>query len=180
MEGARQELRWVLRAQSGDLEAFDCLLEAVQGPLFRYIRNLVGSAPLAEDILQEVFILIYRKLQWLRDPELFRPWAFRIATREAFKILRRERRWSDRREDDAMLDELAAPDASDLDCELAERLPDLVATLSPASRAVLALHYLQELPLAQVAEILDLSVGTVKSRLAYGLACLRRQLNPES
>lgn len=178
MDSARQELRWVLRAQAGDIEAFDCLLQTLQAPLYRYIRSLVGAAPLTEDILQEVFLLIYRKLRWLRDPELFRPWAFRIATREAFKTLRRERRWTDRQEDEAMLEAIAAPEPPGVDRELAAQLPELVAALSPASRAVLALHYLHELPLAQVAEILDLSVGTVKSRLAYGLACLRKQMNP--
>jgi RNA polymerase sigma-70 factor (ECF subfamily) len=56
-----------------------------------------------------------------------------------------------------------------------ERLLANVARLSPASRAVVTLHYLDELPLADVAAILDISLGTVKSRLAYGLAQLRKE-----
>ncbi len=67
MERSKQEIRWVLLAQAGDRDAFDQLLRLVQGPLYRYIAGLVGARPLAEDILQEVFILIYRKLRWLRE-----------------------------------------------------------------------------------------------------------------
>lgn len=183
MESSRQELRWVLRAQAGDREAFDSLLETLQAPLYRYITSLIGARPLAEDVLQEVFLIIYRKIGWLREPELFRPWVYRIATREAFRMLRRERKLSERVEDEAILDEVPAPEgdlSSDEDRELIARLPGLLATLSPGSRAVLALHYLQELTLAQVAEILGLSIGTVKSRLAYGLSALRKQLELDS
>ena len=72
MESGKQEIRRVLRAQAGDRVAFDELLQAVQLPLYRYIFSLTGDASLVEDILQEVFVLIYRKLGWLREPELFR------------------------------------------------------------------------------------------------------------
>ena len=92
MTSPKQETWWVLRAQSGDRDALDELLKAVQEPLYRYISKLVGGRATADDILQEVFIHIYRKLRWLREPELFWPWAYRIASREAFKRLKREQR----------------------------------------------------------------------------------------
>ena len=60
--------------------------------------------------------------------------------------------------------------------ELLERLPELLRHVSPASRAVLALHYLDGLTLDETAAVLDLPMGTVKSRLAYGLSLLRKQL----
>jgi RNA polymerase sigma-70 factor, ECF subfamily len=99
--GAGRESWLVLRAQSGDREALDELLKSVQGPLYGYVFSLVRERPLAEDILQEVFFRVYRKLGWLREPELFRAWAYRIATREAFRHLRRERRRAERFEDEA-------------------------------------------------------------------------------
>jgi DNA-directed RNA polymerase specialized sigma24 family protein len=99
MAESHQEMRWVLRAQAGDRGAFDELLRSVQEPLYRYVLSLVGEPPLAEDILQEVFLRIYRKLRWLRAPELFRPWAY----------LRRERRWSDQVRDDSVLADRPAP-----------------------------------------------------------------------
>lgn len=166
----------MLYAQAGDHAALDALLERVQEPLYRYVYHLVGSQPLAEDVLQEVFILIYRKLKWLREPELFRPWAFRIATREAFKQLKREKRWRDATVEEDALAELAEPERNIFPVELLGLLPQLITQLSPASRAVIVLHYQHDMPLPAIAEVLGLAVGTVKSRLAYGLNSLRKQL----
>lgn len=177
MESGKQEIRWVLRAQTGDRVALDELLRAVQSPLYRYIVSLTSDSSLAEDILQEVFVLIYRKLGWLREPELFRAWAYRIATRETFKWLKREKRWKEQERDEELL--LAIPALSDepFAAELLPELPQLLARLSPASRAVIVLHYLHELTLEEIAEVLGLAVGTVKSRLSYGLSSLRQQLH---
>ena len=178
MPTADQETRLVLRARAGDREALDALFRAVQKPLYALISSLVGEPHLAEDVLQEVFLLIYRKLAWLSQPELFRPWAYRIATRESFKRIKRERRWEDRVRDPSILEALPqAPSPEALLPELVEQLPDLIGDLSPASRAVIVLHYLHERTLDEVASILDISVGTAKSRLAYGLAGLRKQLH---
>jgi RNA polymerase sigma factor (sigma-70 family) len=170
----------ILRAQAGDRQALDQALRLLQEPLFRYLRFLAGDPSLAEDILQEVMVIVYRKIRWLRDPDLFLPWAYRIATREAFHRMRRERRWQDQVHDDDLLDSLAAPGPhpgeSDAVSELVPRLPELVAQVSPASRAVLLLHYWDEMSIEATAAILGIAVGTAKSRLAYGLATMRRLL----
>ena len=166
----------VLRAQIGDRDALDALLRQLQQPLYGYLLSLTASRPMAEDLLQDTFLLIYRKLRWLREPELFRSWAFRIASREAFRRLRRDRRYVDTELDEALLSENAPGGLDPEDRELARRLPELVAGISPGSRAVIALHYLDEMPLGEVAAVLGLALGTVKSRLAYGLTQLRRAL----
>lgn len=166
---------WVLRAQAGDMEALDELLKSVQQPLYRYILQLVRETGLAEDILQETFIRIYRKLRWLREPEVFRAWAYKIATREAFRHLQREKHWQAQVRDEAALGMIPTPQRlDDFEPELVERLPRLVANISPASRAVIVLHYLHEMSLDETAAVLGIPVGTVKSRLAYGLESLRR------
>src|SRR5262249_13745950 len=159
---------------SGDREALERLLESVQEPLHRYILGLVRDHHLAEDILQETLMRIYRKLGYLLEPGLFRSWAFRIATNEAFRHLKRRKSWTDRAEDEAVLDTLPAPPPRDeFSTEIVERLPQLVAGISPASRAVIVLYYKQEMSLAEIASVLSVPLGTVKSRLAYGLARLR-------
>ncbi|MEJ7576548.1 MAG: RNA polymerase sigma factor [Pyrinomonadaceae bacterium] len=178
MNGREQENWLVLRAQSGDAEALDELLKTVQESLYRYIFNLVRERHLAEDILQEVFMRIYRKLGWLRQPELFRAWAYRIATRETFRHLKRERRWADQVRDEEVLKMIPTPPPrEEFAPELVERLPQLVANISPASRAVIILYYLHEMSLDETAAVLEIPIGTVKSRLAYGLASLRERLN---
>lgn len=177
MESGNQEIRWVLRAQAGDRVAFDQLLQTVQTPLYRYIVSLTNDAALAEDILQEVFVLIYRKLGWLREAELFRAWAYRIATRETFKWLKRERRWKEQERDEELLQAIPALQDEPFAAELLPQLPNLLARLSPASRAVIVLHYLHELTLDEIAAVLGIALGTVKSRLSYGLTNLRQQLH---
>lgn len=175
---SERESWWVLRAQSGSHEALNELFKSVQDPLFRYIVSLVKDRQLAEDILQEVFIRIYRKLRWLREPGAFRAWSYQIASREAFRYLNRERRWSEQIRDEATLGGLPSSERdAEFPPELIETLPQLVDGLSPASRAVVVLYYLHEMSLVETAAVLDIPVGTVKSRLAYGLASLRRDFN---
>jgi RNA polymerase sigma-70 factor, ECF subfamily len=169
MTADAQQRALVLRAQSGDREAFDALLRAIAPPLLRYVTGVTRDAALAEDVVQETLILIVRKIEWLSDASLFRAWAYRIASREAFRTLKK-RRITEPLEELTTLDELPDPWQR-------ERLLASLDRLSPASRAVITLHYLEEMPLAEVAAVLDLSVGTVKSRLSYGLTRLRKE-NP--
>ena len=162
----------MLRAQVGDRQAIEALLRSVQPMLARYIRAIVGAAD-AEDVTQDVMVLIYRKLWTLTAPDLFRPWAYRIASRAAFRHLRSRRRWPDHLRDDEALDGLPAQELAVGDSRVDELLQD--PRVTPASRAVLALHFKEEMTLPEVAAILDVPLGTVKSRLAYGLATLRRR-----
>lgn len=170
MSASRQESLWVLRAQCNDREALELLLRAVQPSLQRYLRGLVGTFH-ADDVLQDVLVIVARKLVWLDDPELFRAWAFRIASRAGFKHLKRERRWLG---DDTALESVAAPDPPPPD-ELLAGLATMDG-ISSASRAVLVLHFQEEMSLAAVSAILEIPLGTVKSRLAYGLTAIRKQL----
>lgn len=176
MTDRERENWWVLRAQSGDQEALNELLKAVQEPLFRYIFSLVRQTSLAEDVLQEVFIRIYRKLRWLREPHVFRSWAYQIATRETFRHLKRERRWRDQVTDETVLTTIPfLPSREEFAPEWVECLPQLVDKLSPASRAVIVLYYLHEMSFDETSAVLGIPIGTVKSRLAYGLESLRQQ-----
>jgi len=172
----QQESWWVLCAQSGDREALNELLKAVQEPLYRYIVSVTRDEHLSEDILQEVFIRIYRKLGWLREPEVFRGWAYRIATRETLRRLKHERRWGDQIRDEAVLQALPAlPTREEFAAGRLEKLSLSLDHLSPASRAVIVLYYLHEMSLGEVAGILEIPLGTVKSRLSYGLKTLRQE-----
>ena len=173
---SEHEIFCVLRAQSGSQEALNELFKILQEPLFRYVRSLVREQSQAEDILQEVFIRIYRKLKWLRDPRALRAWAYQIASREAFRYMKKERRWSKEVSNEEVLATIPAEADRGLPVELTGQLPELVRNLSPASRAVIVLFYLHELSLTETAAVLEIPIGTVKSRLAYGLATLRREL----
>jgi RNA polymerase sigma-70 factor (ECF subfamily) len=165
----------VLLAQSGDRAALEQLLRYIHAPLRRYITRLAG-ADLADDILQETSLQIFRKLTFLREPAVFRHWTFRIASRIAFSNLKHARRWQP-------LDDAPPECFSVLNPNLGE-LPDdaffdLIDRVSPASRAVLLLHYKHDLSLEESATILEIPIGTAKSRLHYGVNSLRKHLISE-
>lgn len=168
----------VLLAQSGDREALDRLLRGIESSLYGYVVRLTGNSEAAKDVLQEAFLRICRKIGWLHDPALFRPWAFRIASREAFRMMKRER---GRREVGLPDPALEAPSAAEESSWPASLdLPAALGGVSPASRAVLILHYVHEMRLEEVSDVLGIPLGTAKSRLAYGLRLLRRSLEPET
>src|ERR1700722_16099203 len=165
----------VLLAQSGDRAALEQLLHEIHAPLRRYISSLVGT-DLADDILQETALQIFRKLPFLREPAVFRPWTFRIASRIAFSHLKHARRWQ-------ALDDAPPEHLTTFDPSLGEP-PDegfltLLDQVSPASRAVLLLRYQHDLTLEETAAILEIPIGTAKSRLHYGVTTLRKYLTAE-
>jgi RNA polymerase sigma-70 factor, ECF subfamily len=163
----------VLRAQCDDRDALEDLLRSIHHPLRRYISGVVGPTH-ADDVLQDVFVIVCRKIKSLHTPELLRPWAYRIASREAFRHLRKENLWHEQATDESVLSE-SPQQMGWSSSEMTEQLESL-KNLSPASRAVLALHFQEELPLAEIAAILKVPLGTVKSRLAYGLSTIRKRL----
>lgn len=165
----------VLLAQTGDRGALEQLLRDTYAPLRRYITRLVGAA-LADDILQETSLQIFRKLSFLREPAVFRPWTLRIASRIAFSHLKRARRWEPL---DADPPELLTPPNSNFGEPPDDAFFALLDHVSPASRAVLLLHYQYDLSLEESAAILGIPIGTAKSRLHYGVATLRKHLTTE-
>ena len=141
----------VLLAQTGDRTALEQLPHATYAPLRGYITRLVGAA-LADDILQETSLQIFRKLPFLREPAVFRPWTFRIASRIAFSHLKRARRWKPL--EDAPPEHLTTLNPS-LSGPPDEAFLTLLDHVSPGSRAVLLLHYQHGLSLEETAAVLE-------------------------
>lgn len=176
MKGSSTERTLVLRAQSGDRRAFDRLLRDLAPSLLQYVGRVTGDGSLAEDVVQDTLILIVRKIRWLNEPSLLRPWAYRIASREAFRALRKRKVAEP--SDVESIDEVATAPEEISDPWQRERLLSSIERLSSASRAVIILHYFEEMSLSEVAAVLDLPPGTVKSRLATGLTNLRKEIHP--
>ena len=167
----------VIRCQLGERSAFDELAERWNAPIWKYVRRLAGDEDTARDIAQDVWLRVLRGIGRLRDGSRLRPWLFGIARRAVMDRLR---------------ERYATPLASDVDLTAvpASALPDdgedeiaalehELAALPVIEREVLTLFYLRELSLADVADVLDVPVGTVKSRLFRARQLLRRGLNTE-
>jgi RNA polymerase sigma-70 factor (ECF subfamily) len=149
----------VMRAQAGDVAAFEQLLRRMHGPLRQYLNSLAGAAA-AEDILQEVAFKVFRKIKHLREPRVFMAWTFRMATRVAFDHLRKVKQCRELQNDPEVARSLATSLSGREDFE--PSFLELVSHASPASRAILLLHYQQDLSIEEAAAILDIPAGTAK------------------
>lgn len=170
----------IARAQLGDIAALDRVLAGVQAPLFRHVSVILGDEDAAADVLQDVLLTISRKLRSLREPRWFRAWAYRIATRAATRHARRNRHRPRAVDPDELVnvpidDTPALFDPDEVAC-----VRDAVADLPPAAQVVIRMHYLDGLTQLEIAEALEVSVGTVKSRISYGLAALRKATSATS
>jgi RNA polymerase sigma-70 factor (ECF subfamily) len=172
------EVQLVLLAQSGDRDAFNLLLRKVYPSLFRYVATLVGNT-VADDIVQDTAIQIHKKLKWLREAAYFRPWAYRTASRLASAHLKRHKRWESL-EDHADL-ENGITHSEDFEARFVwnDQIEALAEEVSPASRAVLLLYYQHEHTLEEISAVLEIPLGTVKSRLFYAVKTLRKRFEKE-
>jgi RNA polymerase sigma-70 factor (ECF subfamily) len=163
----------VALAQHGDQDALERLLRRYYRPLRAFVLPMVGSSH-ADDVLQEIALTIFQHLRYLRHPGAFRAWAFRVASRRAFRFLKREARWKRLETEPEVMSAIPAPDP--LPDALEPETLAAIEQVSPASRAVLLLHYQHDLSIEETAIVLDIPVGTAKSRLAYGVSVLRKRI----
>jgi RNA polymerase sigma-70 factor (ECF subfamily) len=170
---SREEYLLVLRAQTGDREALDRLFQRVQVPLLRHLVLITRNPEDAEDVAQQVFLLVHRKLPWLRDPALFRAWLYRMAARQAITYVTRRRARGE--EELFEMAQAAAPMEQSLTFEEVRRKLD---HLPAAARAVVGLHYIDGYTLEEASAILGIPLGTAKSRLWAGVTRLRKLFQP--
>lgn len=177
----------VASAQTGNLAAFESLFGRYQGRIYNIIYGMVGNAEDASDLTQDTFFKAYRALGSLRDGQAFYAWLCRIAVNLCCNFRRGHPSVPPLSiEEGAMYDGERAPlDIPDLSYEPA-RLAEVSATadavrhaiagLSPDHRQVVVMHHLEGMPVDQIARIVGVPIGTVKSRLSRGRDCLKRAL----
>jgi RNA polymerase sigma-70 factor, ECF subfamily len=166
----------VALAQSRDLTAFDELVGLYQGRLTYFVRRLIRDTQETEDVIQEVWIIVHRRLGTLQSPQAFRVWLFKIAHDVAVSHLR-----SVTRVPTPMSKEIEQSDAIDAWDEFeamvnADIVHRTLEALSHEHREVLTLRFLEQMDLNEIAEVVGCSTGTVKSRLHYAKAALRHQI----
>jgi RNA polymerase sigma-70 factor (ECF subfamily) len=172
-----REYLLVLRCQAGDEKAFADLLDRFGPRTLRYLEGLLDPET-AQDVHQEVWLTVYRRISDLSNPGGFRTWLFRITRHRAIDFLRREQRESE------LLEEVAreAPEFSGAVSEPAisaldkPELKTAIARLSPAQRDVLQLRFWEKMPYEEIALILGCPLGTVRSRIHYAKRLLRNAL----
>ncbi len=163
----------VLRAKDGDADAFTELVK-LSAPRLRGVAQLVLHDPdRAKDAVQEAFITAWKDMRALRDPDAWDAWLRRLTVRTCYRLAKRERRRTTVEVNVTPAEGMLT--ASDASADVAEREWVLteIGRLDIDQRSVIALHYYLDLPMREVAEILDIPFGTAASRLHRGLENLR-------
>lgn len=171
---AREDEWLVVRCQLGERQAFDELIQRWHQPLWKYVRRLTQDDDTTGDVVQDIWLRVLRGMSRLRDGSKLRAWLFGIARRALMDRLRAH--YAAPLAADVDVLEVAAEDPISTLEEETAALEDELTRLPVSEREVLTLFYLQELSLADVADVLDVPVGTVKSRLFRARRLLRRAM----
>ncbi len=165
-------------SQAGSIEALDGLARRWTPRLLRYVARVLGGSDAAEaarDVVQETWVGAIRGLRGLRDPAQFPAWIYGIATRKCADAIRANTR---RRRLDAQVaaDGDAGRPVTSLTSEQEIDLATAIRELPPIHRAAVHLFYGEDLSVEEIASVLGIPAGTVKSRLHHAREALKRQL----
>jgi RNA polymerase sigma-70 factor (ECF subfamily) len=164
----------VSRCQAGDERAFEEIV-STYGPRLRYyLLKHLSSPEAADDVLQEVWLDVYRSVARLRRPDSFRAWIYRIARDRAFRDLRRARVPCQLADEADLATEEVEDDG--FSPEDVRRVHEALGRLSPLHRDVLLLRFIEDLPYDEIAQITGCPPGTVKSRIHHAKRLLRQEM----
>jgi RNA polymerase sigma-70 factor (ECF subfamily) len=166
----------VERAMEGDHDAFSELARASMDRQYAVATMILRDSERARDAVQESLIAAWRDIRALRDPDKWEAWLHRLTVRACYRLAKKERRRST-----VELHIIAepAPDPGShfaLSIEERDRMERELGRLTVDQRAVMVLHFYADLTLQQTADVLEIPVGTAKSRLHYGLRALRESM----
>ena len=171
----REDDEWLaVRCQLGERDAFDALIRRWHSPLASFVRRMAVSEHVADDIVQDVWLRIVRGFPRLRDPARLRAWMFGIARRSVMDALREKYAAPATVVVDDLAD-IALPESDDLEEDL-RAMDEALGRLPLVEREALTLFYLQELTIGEMADVLGIPAGTVKSRLFRARHLLRDRM----
>jgi RNA polymerase sigma-70 factor (ECF subfamily) len=167
---------WIaLRCQSGDADAFEDLVAAMERPLLYYAASITGNQDSGLDVLQEVWIKAFRGISKLKDPGALRSWLYSITHGIAVDRIRRNT--ARERAEQVELEDFQVADEPSFAAEDAAEIHQALSELGLKHREVLVLHFLDDLSIAEIAKVVGCSEGTVKSRMHYAKQAMKEILS---
>lgn len=183
-----EDLALVCAMREGSERAYETLLLRFQQPVYNLALRLLNDPSDASDVVQEVFLKVFRNVGHFRCQSSLKTWIFRIAINEAYN----QRRWfsrhrnrevgiEDEQEDsrsraDTLADSAQSPYQYVLDREQQAMIESALTRINPTFRAAVVLRDITDFSYEEIAEVLQVSLGTVKSRILRGREALRQQL----
>jgi RNA polymerase sigma-70 factor (ECF subfamily) len=177
MEFEKQLEEIVQRCRAGDRAAFEELFGIYQPRLKYYVRRLDGNAAAADDILQDIWLTVFKKIRKLKDAQSFTVWLYRIARNKVYDGFRRKERFVTLPEDEVPV---SGGDEPVFDANDAERLHTALTRLKPYHREVLTLCFVERMPYQSIADIVGCSIGTIRSRIFYAKQSLRQEMEMQN
>lgn len=177
----------VLRAQDGDIAAFEQLIHRYQGRLFRSAYMIVRNRQDSEDIVQETLIQAWRSIHLVREPAAFRGWLMRICTNKATSLMRKQQRRATEPYDtesletasnatEATVNNTTDPaDSSEVNAQI-KALADILASVPQDLRIVWVLREIDQMSYEEIGQALSLTVPTVRGRLARARSLVMRKM----
>jgi RNA polymerase sigma-70 factor (ECF subfamily) len=191
---AREELALIEGLRTGEEAAYETLIQRFERPVFNVVSRLMDDPSDAADVVQEVFLKVFRNVGNFRGDSSLKTWIYRISVNEA----RNHRRWFSRHRrqevgldsdsgetgdhgqtrnyEDSLADPGRSPFETMADHETRELIEQALSQVNPKFRAALVLREIEGLSYEEISEILDISLGTVKSRILRGRDALRKHL----
>lgn len=175
----QNENELVEELRSGSLDALGLLYDRYQHMVYRTAIAITGDNEAASDLLQDVFLRLYRFADHIDAKRPLEPWLYRMTANLSYTWVKRNRRWYQPLED--LADWLVSGDSSPSYSEIESKddwnlVHKAVLDLPLPQRIVVVLYYLDDLSIQEISEILDVPIGTVKSRLHYGRNTLKKTL----
>lgn len=187
-DNALEDERLTCGLQEGREEAYEELVAQYEQPVYNLVYRLLSDPRDVSDVVQEVFLKIFRNIEKFRHQSSLKTWIYRIAVNEAHNY----RRWVFRHQRnevtleeygegragvaDMLSDEGRSPLEQVLDGERLVLIEEALSRIPPVYRAAVVLRDMEDLSYDEVAQVLDVSIGTVKSRILRGREALRREL----
>lgn len=177
---ATDDKELVLLIQKGSLEALGFLYDRHRRMVYRTALAITGDAEAAADLLQDVFLRLFRFADHIDPERPLEPWLYRVTTNQAYTWVKRRSHWVRPIEEIAEWlagsKKFSPQSAVEIDEEI-KGVQQAISALPLPQRVVIVLFYLNDLTLQEIAEILEVPEGTVKSRLHYGRQALKKNLD---
>ena len=174
MDFERQLEKTVCRCRDGDRAAFEELFAMYQPRLKYYVRRLDGNGAGADDMLQDIWLTVFKKIHKLKEPKAFNVWLYRIARNKVYSGFRRKERFVSLPKENEL--PVSGSDEPVFNADDAEKLHKALNKLKPHHREVLALSFVEQMPYESIADVVDCNIGTVKSRIFYAKQSLRQEM----
>jgi RNA polymerase sigma-70 factor (ECF subfamily) len=173
-----EDVELTRRSQAGDTEAFGELVTKYRTKIFTMVYGMVRNEHDAWDLAQEGFVRAWQSIHRFEGRSSFYTWLYSLTMNLTIYSLRRKGRREEVELNDAISSSLPSPAVNYQRTEIREQVNAALAKLSPEHRAVVVLKELEDLQYREIAEVLNVSMGTVMSRLFYGRKKLQSMLRP--